>query len=85
MLGPAVADLSQPPGTGCKRALRDVAVSLGLPRVSTLVKRAIQFGTRIAPFSNKLAFGAARKGDGAAAFDLEGLIAGALAVGGGGA
>ncbi|EGB10609.1 hypothetical protein AURANDRAFT_8081, partial [Aureococcus anophagefferens] len=47
-LGPAVADLDEPPGVGAKRVLRDVAADLGLPRVATLVKRALQFGTRIA-------------------------------------
>ena len=30
-------------------------------KVATLVKRALQFGTRIAPFSNRLCFGSNRK------------------------
>ncbi|KAK7249206.1 glutamine-hydrolyzing asparagine synthase [Aureococcus anophagefferens] len=74
-LGPAVADLDEPPGVGAKRVLRDVAADLGLPRVATLVKRALQFGTRIAPFSNRLCFGSNRKGDGTAAFDVDLLLA----------
>ena len=79
-LGSGVADLARPPGDGCKRALRSLALSLDLPRTATLVKRAIQFGTRIAPFSNRLAFGAARRGDGAASFDVAKLVAGARRV-----
>ena len=79
-LGASVADLALPPGDGCKRALRSLALSLELPRTATLVKRAIQFGTRIAPFSNRLAFGAARRGDGAASFDVAKLVAGARRV-----
>lgn len=76
-LGAAVADLDAPPGVGCKRALRDAAVALGMPDVARLVKRAIQFGTRIAPFSNKLTHGSNRRADGADAFDLGRLLAGA--------
>jgi asparagine synthetase B (glutamine-hydrolysing) len=79
-LGAAVADLELPPGAGCKRALRGLARSLGLHKTATLAKRAIQFGTRIAPFSNRLSFGAARRGDGGAAFDVEKLVAGARRV-----
>jgi hypothetical protein len=79
-LGSSVADLALPPGAGCKRALRSLALSLELPRTATLVKRAIQFGTRIAPFSNRLAFGAARRGDGSADFDVAKLVAGARRV-----
>ncbi len=79
-LGSSVADLALPPGAGCKRALRSLALSLDLPLTSTLVKRAIQFGTRIAPFSNRLAFGAARRGDGAASFDVSKLVEGARRV-----
>ena len=79
-LGSSVADLALPPGDGCKRALRSLALNLDLPRTATLVKRAIQFGTRIAPFSNRLAFGAARRGDGAASFDVAKLVAGARRV-----
>ena len=79
-LGASVADLALPPGHGCKRALRSLALSLDLPRTATLVKRAIQFGTRIAPFSNRLAFGAARRGDGSASFDVSKLVEGARRV-----
>lgn len=74
---PVVADLDQPPGLGCKRVLRDVARLLDLPECARLQKRAIQFGTRIATHSNKLAFGSNRRADGAANFDLATLQAGA--------
>lgn len=43
-----VADMSQPPGIGDKAALRQVAKALGLDDASRLVKRAMQFGSRIA-------------------------------------
>ena len=39
-----VADLTQPPGEGDKRVLRDAARALGLPEAAARVKRAIQFG-----------------------------------------
>ena len=49
-----------------KGALHSLELSLDLPLTSTLVKWAIQFGTRIAPCSNRWAFGAApERGTGA--------------------
>lgn len=70
-----IANLHLPPGVGCKRVLRDVARTLGLTECATLQKRAIQFGTRIASHSNKLAFGSNRRADGAAAFSVDALLA----------
>ena len=56
--GPGVfADLSEPQGCGDKRALRDIAASLGLRESAQLVKRALQFGTRAAKASNSYFFG----------------------------
>jgi asparagine synthetase B (glutamine-hydrolysing) len=43
-----VCDFSKPPGVGDKRILRQVARALGLTTSSQLVKRAMQFGSRIA-------------------------------------
>lgn len=68
-----LADLDKPPGVGCKQVLRDVANSIGLSTCAKLQKRAIQFGTRIASHSNKLAFGSNRRADGATAFDIRTL------------
>jgi asparagine synthetase B (glutamine-hydrolysing) len=45
---PLLCDLRLAPGEGDKRALRQVAAGLGLVRCGRLVKRAMQFGTRIA-------------------------------------
>jgi len=59
-----IVDLSLPPGIGDKKILRDVAKTLGLQTSSLLVKRAIQFGSRIAKHSNIQAFGSNRKGKG---------------------
>lgn len=61
-----LADLSLPPGEGDKMLLREVAASLGLHGASCEVKRAIQFGTRIAKQSNKETFGSNRKASGTA-------------------
>ena len=59
-----VLDLSRPPGEGDKAVLRDVAARLGLKSCSNLVKRAVQFGTRIAKDTNKQHMGSNRKGKG---------------------
>jgi len=43
-----ICDLSLPKGIGYKKLLRHVGKRLGLTHSTSLVKRAIQFGTRIA-------------------------------------
>jgi len=64
--------MAQPPGVGDKRLLRMVAMMLGLTTASTLAKRAIHFGSRIAKQSNAASFGsnAAARGDADFVFDL---------------
>jgi asparagine synthetase B (glutamine-hydrolysing) len=59
-----VVDYSLPAGEGDKRILRLVAASLGLATATTAVKRAIQFGSRIAHVSDKRRFGSRRKAAG---------------------
>lgn len=66
---PVVADLRLPRGEGDKRLLRRLASSLGLGGCSTLPKRAIQFGSRLAKQSNVHSFGSNRQATGDAAFD----------------
>lgn len=44
----AICDMREQPGIGDKKLLREATKLLGLSKTSTLVKRAIQFGTRIA-------------------------------------
>jgi asparagine synthetase B (glutamine-hydrolysing) len=61
-----VCDFSLPPGEGDKRILRLVAMRLGLDYASGLVKRAIQFGSRISHLSDKKRFGSRRKAKGQA-------------------
>jgi hypothetical protein len=61
-----IADLSLPPGVGDKLVLRLVAQKVGISGAARQVKRAIQFGTRIAKQSNKQTFGSNRKGSGEA-------------------
>ncbi|CAB9500743.1 Asparagine synthetase domain-containing protein 1 [Seminavis robusta] len=61
-----VCDFSLPPGQGDKRILRLVAMRLGLQTASGMVKRAIQFGSRIAHVSDKKRFGSRRKAQGTA-------------------
>jgi hypothetical protein len=48
-------------GVGDKHILRHLLSSLGLPQAAGREKRAIQFGTRLAPLSNKRDFGSNRK------------------------
>ena len=56
-------DLRQPRGVGDKQLLRHVAGQLlGLPGSASLVKRAIQFGSRIAREANTRTFGSHRAG-----------------------
>lgn len=59
-----IADLSLPQGQGDKKILRAAAASLGLRTCSQLVKRAIQFGARIAKLTNRQYHGSHRKGKG---------------------
>jgi asparagine synthetase B (glutamine-hydrolysing) len=60
-----IVDYSLPPGMGDKRLLRHVAQHvLGLTTAATAVKRAIQFGSRIAHVSDKRRFGSRRKASG---------------------
>ena len=61
-----VCDFHLPPGVGDKRILRLVAKRLGMDHASGLVKRAIQFGSRISHVSDKRRFGSRRKAKGAA-------------------
>jgi len=57
-------DMSLPPGEGDKRILRLAAQRAGLEDAALFVKRAIQFGTRIAKHTNVAAYGSNRKGKG---------------------
>jgi asparagine synthetase B (glutamine-hydrolysing) len=61
-----ICDYGLPPGTGDKRILRLLAMRLGLRTASGMVKRAIQFGSRIAHVSDKKRFGSRRKAQGTA-------------------
>lgn len=67
---PYICDLRLPPGVGDKRLLRVTARMLGLGPSTTLVKRAIHFGSRIAKQSNVATFGSNRAARGDAAFAL---------------
>lgn len=68
-----VCDFRLPPGKGDKLILRRVADTLGLTFAAQAVKRAIQFGSRIAHVSDKQTFGSRRKASGKACLD-EGLL-----------
>jgi asparagine synthetase B (glutamine-hydrolysing) len=61
-----ICDFSLPPGQGDKRILRLLAERLGCTSASVAVKRAIQFGSRIAHVSDKHRFGSRRKARGEA-------------------
>lgn len=63
----AVADPRLPRGEGDKRIVREIAASLGLRGAARRVKRAIQFGSRIAKLSNRRAFGSNRAANAARA------------------
>jgi asparagine synthetase B (glutamine-hydrolysing) len=56
-----VCDFNLPAGQGDKRILRRVAECLGVPTASSMVKRAIQFGSRISHVCDKKRFGSRRK------------------------
>ena len=61
-----ICDFRLPPGQGDKRILRLLAMRLGLQTASGMVKRAIQFGSRISHVSDKRRFGSRRKARGTA-------------------
>jgi asparagine synthetase B (glutamine-hydrolysing) len=62
----SICDFSLPSGQGDKRILRLVAARLGIEYASGLVKRAIQFGSRISHLSDAKRFGSRRKAKGEA-------------------
>ncbi|KAL7543079.1 hypothetical protein ACHAXR_012404 [Thalassiosira sp. AJA248-18] len=57
-------DMTRPLGEGDKLILRKVARMIGVVECSSLVKRAIQFGSRIAKVSDKSRFGSCRQATG---------------------
>ena len=59
-----VCDMDRPQGEGDKMVLRLLAKKIGVQRCSCLVKRAIQFGSRIAKCSDVDRFGSSRKAQG---------------------
>ena len=56
-----ITDLRMARGIGDKRIVREMAIRLGLTEAATRVKRAIQFGTRLAKISNRRDFGSNRR------------------------
>ncbi len=60
-------DMCEAPGVGDKLLLREVARMIGVYSCSNLVKRAIQFGSRIAKVSDRSRFGSCRRATGTAA------------------
>lgn len=63
-------NLEEPRGVGDKKVLRHVAGALlGLEGAARLVKRAIQFGSRIAREANTHRFGSHRAGKGRTCWD----------------
>ncbi|KAL3913867.1 MAG: hypothetical protein SGARI_000435 [Bacillariaceae sp.] len=59
-----ICNFDLPPGQGDKRILRLMAKRLGMDHASGLVKRAIQFGSRISHLSDTKRFGSRRKAKG---------------------
>ena len=59
-----ICDMDRPQGEGDKLILRLVAKKIGVQKCSNLVKRAIQFGSRIAKCSDVDRFGSSRKAQG---------------------
>ena len=59
-----ICDMDRPQGEGDKLILRLVAKRIGVEKCSSLVKRAIQFGSRIAKCSDVDRFGSSRKAQG---------------------
>lgn len=66
-----IANLDEPSGIGDKKILREAARYLGIEGASTLPKRAIQFGSRIARESNRKNFGSNRAANQASAGSVE--------------
>ena len=66
-----ICNFNLPPGQGDKYILRQVAGKLGLESARVAVKRAIQFGSRIAHVSDKKMFGSRRKATGDACFERD--------------
>lgn len=64
-----IARLELGVGEGDKRILREVAGLVGLSCCNNLVKRAVQFGTRIAKETNRIHFGSNRRGSGVTKID----------------
>lgn len=65
---PLLVDPTDIKGRGDKRVVRDVARLLGLTHAASLVKRAIQFGSRVAKQSNVRCFGSNSKASGSATY-----------------
>ena len=63
-LCPIIADFSLESGEGDKRILRETAKKVGLSNAADLVKRAVQFGSRIAKHTNQINKQSNRKGKG---------------------
>jgi len=61
-----ICDMTKPQGEGDKMILRLIAKKIGVLHCSGLVKRAIQFGSRIAKCSDVDRFGSSRKAKGTA-------------------
>jgi asparagine synthetase B (glutamine-hydrolysing) len=59
-----ICNYDLPPGQGDKQILRLVAERLGMSHASGLIKRAIQFGSRISHLSDTKRFGSRRKAKG---------------------
>jgi asparagine synthetase B (glutamine-hydrolysing) len=59
-----ICNFDLPPGQGDKRILRLIGQRLGMDYASGLVKRAIQFGSRISHLSDTKRFGSRRKAKG---------------------
>jgi asparagine synthetase B (glutamine-hydrolysing) len=59
-------NMLEAPGVGDKLLLREVARMIGVHSCSNLVKRAIQFGSRIAKVSDRCRFGSCRQATGTA-------------------
>jgi len=57
-------DMTRPLGEGDKLILSIVAQTIGVSTCSTMVKRAIQFGSRIAKVSDKGRFGSGHQASG---------------------